>query len=75
VKSKGKARERLKPVFAADIGLVCMQFEPNTKKVCGRPAEFWIPGLGDACGIHLYGKQAIKYAARHCVAAEDEKAA
>ena len=62
MKSKGKARERLKPVFAADVGLVCRQFKPGTTKSCGRPAEFWIPVLGDACREHLYGKRAVRYA-------------
>jgi hypothetical protein len=59
---KKKERERIKPVLASELGLVCRQYEQNTTKACGRPAEFWIPGLGDACGLHLYGKGAIRYA-------------
>lgn len=62
---KKKERERIKPVLASEAGLTCRQFEQNTRKVCGRAAEYWIPGAGDACGLHLYGCQAIRYAMHH----------
>lgn len=63
-KRKKKERERVPPIMAREAGLVCRQFEQNTTRACGRPAEYWISGFGDACGMHLYGCRAVRYATR-----------
>lgn len=63
-KRRKKDRGRLKLTYAKDLGLKCKSYRAGTKEACGKPAEYFEPGLGDVCADHKRSERAIRYARR-----------